>query len=157
MIVADACTIILLAKASVLEKAVKAYEMRLTGEVYREIAAGKEKMFPDALLVERLHNEKKVRIVETSEELTKKMMQDFNMGDGEASVIAAGLRQKDAIMATDNRQARKCAKIYGLSLVGSVEIVVSLYHKKIIDKAKAKQAITILLKEINVFRIIYRC
>lgn len=69
------------------------------------------------------------------------------MGAGEASVIAAALSEKEIIIATDNMQGRKVAKIFVLPLVGSIEIVVQLYMKKHISKEKAYEALHTLKGE----------
>lgn len=142
----DSCTIILLAKASVLEKASESYNIKITSPVQEEVLEGKKKMFPDALLLERLVNEKKIKIVEVPLEKMHKMMQDFNMDKGEASVIARGLQEKE-LVGTDNRQGRKAARVYGLDLIGSIEVIVSLQKKKKISREKALEALSILQKE----------
>ncbi|HLC90180.1 MAG TPA: hypothetical protein VJI15_00265 [Candidatus Nanoarchaeia archaeon] len=147
MICADACTVILLAKASVLEVALHAFKIVLTKEVYEEVIAGKKMMFQDALLLERLHHEQKIIIIPTPEILQHKLEIDFNMGRGEASVIAVGIADKEIVIATDNRQGRKSAQINNLSLVGSIEIIVSLYQQKKISEDKAKESLRIVERE----------
>ena len=57
----DACSIILLAKASVLEEFTKWKEVFVTNGVYREVLEGKDKKFFDALLTEKLVGENKIR------------------------------------------------------------------------------------------------
>lgn len=144
MLIADACTIILLAKASVLEKASETYNLQITQEVHQEVMAGKEKLFVDALLVERLINEHKIKVVKVIYGIMKKIEQDFKMGLGEASTVAFALDAKEGIIATDNKQGRKAAMVYSLPLIGSIEIITDLYYRKRIDKAKALNSIQIL-------------
>lgn len=122
------------------------YPTGMTKIVFDEVMKGKEQMFPDALLVERLSQEKKIHLIEFDDLLTKKMMAHFNMGKGEASTIAAAIKKK-SIIATDNLQGRKAAKINNLSLVGSPEIIIKLFQKNKIDKIKAKEALQILKEE----------
>ncbi len=143
----DACSLILLAKASVLETILSAYTISITNNVFEEVMKGKAKMSTDALLLERLYNEKKMSVISADNTLTKKIMTDFNMGKGEASTIAVGLKEKDSIVATDNRQGRKAALVNGLPLIGSVEMIVSLYKRKKIDKHKATASLKILQEE----------
>lgn len=142
----DACSIILLAKASVLEKTTEKFKLETTEEVCNEVMKGKTKMFQDALLFERLHSEKKFSIINVDLGLKNKIKKDFNMGAGEASIIAEGIQNKQIIV-TDNRQGRKAAQINDLQLVGSIEIIVNLYQKKSINKDKANGALNILKKE----------
>ncbi len=142
----DSCSIILLAKASVLEKTLETHILLITTEVYKEIMEGKKKMFKDALLIEKLKKENKINIIKTDAVLKKKMMQDFNMGDGEASVISSAVK-KNIIVAIDNKQGRKAAEINNLKLVGSIEIIVSLLKKKKIGYEKALESLKILKEE----------
>lgn len=146
MIVMDSCTVILLAKASVLEAFAEVHEARITGNVLDEVLKGKEKMQQDALLLERLHKEGKIVIIEHSKAVAGKLMKDFNMGKGEASTVAAAIG-KNCVVATDNKQGRKAAAVNNLGLVGSPEITVSLYKKKEISKEKAAASIKTLKKE----------
>ncbi|MEK6950097.1 MAG: hypothetical protein AABX13_00030 [Nanoarchaeota archaeon] len=146
MIIADACSVILLAKASVLEGSSSTYNICISTQVYEEVLAGKQKQFQDALLLERLAREKKIKIIEAPSASRRRIQRDFRMGEGEASTIALGIKER-AIVATDNRQGRKAARIYGLPLVGSIDIVVSLTKKGIISKEKAQEALRILREE----------
>ncbi len=142
-IIADACTIILLAKSSVLESFAKNSKVNITEEVKEEVLKGKPKMFLDALLLERLLKERIIEAVKTDKTLTKKLMKDFNMGEGEASIITRGIKE-GSIIATDNRQGRKVAQINNLPIIGSIEIIVNLYQKNKIDQDKATEALKIL-------------
>lgn len=142
-LVMDACTLILLAKASVLETVLKNFEVSTTQEVYDEVLAGKENKFEDAFLVERLRH--LMTIVKGKE--SKKFAKDFNMGEGEASIIAFAVSNKKYIVATDNRQGRKAARVSMLPLVGSMELIVNLNTKGKINKEKAVSALKSLQKE----------
>ena len=146
-IILDSCSAILLAKASVLESLTKTHNLSLTKPVYEEVIAGKEKMFADALLVERLKKENKITLVTFDKELMDKLVADFNMGEGEASSIAVCLKDKSLMLATDNLQGRKAANINSILLVGSIEMIVSLFKNDKIDKPKAIEALKILRKE----------
>ena len=143
-VIIDACTIILLGKATVLEKFAETNEIYITKSEYNEVMKGKAMMFLDALILEKLCLAKKILIKDIDNKMTDKIMKDFNMGEGEASIIAYGITNIDFIVATDNRQGRKAAIINNLSLVGSVEIVVSLFKKGKIDKDKAIESIKTL-------------
>lgn len=143
----DACSVILLAKAAVLETLTEAHIVTLTKEVYEEVMAGKPKMFPDALLVERLTRLQKIKLVSVESKLTKKLEHDFNMGSGEASIIAGGIRTSHQIIATDNKQGRTAAKINNLKVVGSIELIVALYKSQKISQEKAVAALNTLQKE----------
>lgn len=142
-IIIDACSAILLAKASVFEKVLDSYNVIMPQEVYDEVIKGKEKLFADALLVERLKKENKIKVVKVNQKLKNKIRKDFNMGDGESSVLSSAL-EGNLIVFTDNRQGRKAAATNSIPLIGSPEIMVSLYKKKIIDYDKIINALKII-------------
>jgi predicted nucleic acid-binding protein len=140
-IVADACSVILLARATILEPLTKWHDLLMPRSVYDEVIAGKKEKLMDALLTERLCFEKKITVKESkNKELIEKMKCDFGLGSGEAETIAVSLEEKSAVL-TDNRQGRKVSKIYGLPLLGSLEVVLSLYKNKKIGGKKALDAL----------------
>ncbi|HLC71974.1 MAG TPA: hypothetical protein VJH37_00160 [Candidatus Nanoarchaeia archaeon] len=143
-VVIDACSIILLAKSSVLETLAKWRKIIVTEGVYNEVLEGKNKKFLDALLLDRLVGEKKISIEKKlKKEVVQKLTNDFGLGIGEAESITLAL-ESNALMITDNKQGRKAAKVQGLSLIGSIETVTALYKTKRIDKEKAINTLKIL-------------
>ena len=133
----DSCSIILLAKATVLEALSNKYNLFIPEKVYEEILKGKDKNFIDALLTERLVKEKKINIKKVLNNiLKKKLIQDFNLGIGEAETLALVMENQCEAIITDNKQGRKSAAIYGLDLVGSIDAVIALYKLHLIDKDK---------------------
>ena len=56
------------------------------------------------------------------------------------------LKKNNIAVLTDNKQARKAARIYGLKLIGSPEVVVSLHKAKVLQSEKALAALDILRK-----------
>lgn len=146
MIVMDSCSAILLAKATLLETAAEEYEIAITAQVEEEVLKGKKDKLIDALLVERLVKESKLKVIEIGRKLSRKVADDFNMGKGEASTIAAAIKFK-CVAATDNRQGRKAAVVNNIPLVGSPEIAVSLCREKKITKEKASAALKVLKEE----------
>ena len=143
IVVMDSSTVILLAKTSTLETSLKEHNIQITKEVYAEVMEGKNKMLPDALLLERLHQENKINLVSANEQLTKKIAGDFNLENGEASTIAVAIKDKKAV-ASDDRQARKAAKIQNLQLTGAIGIIINLFKKGKITINKATQALKTL-------------
>ena len=147
MITGDACSIILLAKSSILEEFAKRRNIIIPPEVYHEIMAGKEKSSFDALLTEKLIKEEKITIKKISNpQIAEKLSKDFGLGKGESEAITLALTTPNRIILTDNRQGRKTAKIHGLTLIGSVEVVVALYKLKHIPKEKALSSLEMLKK-----------
>ncbi len=144
--VMDACSAILLAKAGVLEKALERYDTEITKQAYEEVIAGKKEMFADALMIERLSKEGKLKFASDEEKAREKLEKDFNMGKGEAATISVAITNKKGVI-TDNRQGRKAATINNLPLIGSIEIVVDLYKRRAINSLKASEALKTLREE----------
>lgn len=145
--VIDACSIILLSKATVLERVTEWKTVIVSQSVYNEVIEGKDKKFIDALLLEKLVSENKISLqTDLNLEVKKKLVNDFGLGEGEAESITIALDEKDKIIVTDNKQGRKASKIYGLNLVGSIELIVSLSKLKKITKEKAMSALETLRK-----------
>ena len=148
----DACSVILLAKATILETFSKKYNLFATEKVYKEILEGKDKKFADALLTERLVKEQKINVANVvNNDLIKKLMADFNLGIGEAETLVLVLEKQCEIIVTDNRQGRKAALIYGLNLVGSVDVLIALHKLSLIDRDKAVNGLK-RLKEFGWFQ-----
>lgn len=135
-ITVDSCSIILLAKATILEELAKYRKLIISEGVYNEVLKGKDEKLLDALLLERLVKEKKINLNKADKKMVNKLMNDFNLGNGEAESVALSI-ESDFILLTDNGQGRKVAKIYNLPLLGSTEVIVSLYKNKKIAKEKA--------------------
>lgn len=151
-IAVDACSVILLAKTTVLEDLAKWKELMITDSVYKEVLEGKKKSFLDALLLERLVNERKIAVCsERKKELTQKLKTDFGLGAGEAETISLALDNTEKIVLTDNKQGRKTAKIQGLKLLGSIDMVLALCKANKITKEKTIGALK-TLKEIGWFQ-----
>lgn len=142
-IIVDACSIILLARATVFEELTKWKNLTISEEVYNEVLKGKDKKLLDALLLERLVKEKNIGLKKANQKIVNKLINDFSLGYGEAESIALALESKNVLL-TDNKQGRKAAKIYGLTLIGSIEVIVSLYKNKRINKEKSLSALHIL-------------
>ena len=138
----DSCSIILLAKATVLETLASHYSLSITDKVYKEILEGKDKKFIDALLTERLVKEGFIQIKKiNNNKLIKKLIGDFNLGAGEAETLVLTLDKQCEVISTDNKQGRKVAIIYNLKLVGSIDLIISSYKLKLIDKHKVTDAL----------------
>lgn len=148
----DSCSIILLAKATVLEALAKRHNVFITKNVYNEILIGRDKKFIDALLTERLVKENKIKIIEIKNiNLVEKLENDFNLGIGEAETLSLVLNKDCDVIITDNKQGRKTAIVCNLDLIGSIDVIISLYKLKIIDKNKTIDALK-KLKEFGWFQ-----
>ncbi len=144
-LVMDACTVILLAKSSVLEPAAKTHDITLPGTVLNEVLAGIEKKLLDAMITRRLVESKILSISgNKNEKLRNRLMADFGMGSGEADSLALAMQGTFDSVATDNKQGRKAAMVNSIALVGSPEIIMALHKAGKISADKTRQALRVL-------------
>jgi predicted nucleic acid-binding protein len=61
----------------------------------------------------------------------------WDLGPGESSVIAAALQETDARVVIDDLNGRKCGLAHGLSVVGTLGIVVRAHRRGRIDDPRA--------------------
>lgn len=145
-IVIDACSVILLSKAGVIGIFSKWHNIAITNQAYDEVMKGKEKKFEDAFAVEKLCNEKTIKKADLkNDRLSNIIQKDFGFGEGESTSVAYAIKSKFAIL-TDNKQARKAARIYGLKLIGSPEVVVGLFKANKISGDKTLSSLEALSK-----------
>ncbi len=142
----DSSAIILLAKADILRQACSIANLETTEEVKAEVMQGLKKSKKDALYLQELAKEGKIKIVKIESRLAEKFKKDFNLGPGEASIIALSIKQKIP-MTTDDNKARKIGKILGLQVLPSLNFPVILYRKKKISYEKAKAALSVMERE----------
>lgn len=136
MIAADSSTLILLAKAGLLDISLKHLKERLTitPSVYLEATM---KETSDALLIRRRVEENKIRVVKVKQKyIYGKLVEDFNIGQGEAETIALCLTHKGIIL-TDDKKAIVTSKTFNVEFLTAPGILVALYKKKAVGKEEA--------------------
>jgi predicted nucleic acid-binding protein len=117
-------------------------EKLTSAHVKREVVdEGKRKGVPDAIILEKMFKNNVFKVVETkNKNLLASLLETrgLHITDAEVLVIA---RERDGIAVIDDEVARKTAKIYGISYVGTPYILMRAVFQGIITKERAKQAI----------------
>ena len=145
-IATDSSGLILMAKADILRETCSLANLETTEEVNSEVMMGLKKGRKDALYLQELVKEEKIKIVSVDRNLVEKFRKDFNLGLGESSVIALSIAQKIP-MITDDDKARKVGKILGVTMLSSLDFPSVLYGKNVITYDKAKICLEVLKKE----------
>lgn len=133
LIVADACSLILLAKAGILEKIFSVVEVKTTTVVKEECL--KDLSFPDAQVIQKyiLNNKIKVKLVEDENRIP--------LGGGERSAIQLYKEENaDAILTDDGKTIKYC-KLMNYKYTTAPLILISLYKKHTINKESALNAL----------------
>jgi len=140
-VISDACSLILLAKATVLE--ILANEVRIvtSPSVYQEaVIKGEKRGHPDALIIKKLVSQKKIEIIS----LKQKKTFGVTLGEGEEEILALTQEVKFDLLLLDDKKAINVSKSLSLPFTISPKVVISLAQKKKIAKEKAIQALEIL-------------
>ena len=142
-IISDATSLILLAKAELLELFVNRNKVIVPKLVYGEVAKGKDKGRADSMLVEKLVNEKKLSIVTAHKARKNKIEKAFNLRGGELEVISFALGKNDVIL-TDDKKCLNAAKALNMNFINSLDVTIALHKNGAISKEKAMECVDIL-------------
>ncbi|MFZ3073183.1 MAG: hypothetical protein WA162_08065 [Thermodesulfobacteriota bacterium] len=147
MIVFDSSTLILLAKAELLDEFINDYGgmILIPQEVERECCRQKKTF--DAVLIQKRVEDKKIIVAKISNAgLRGRLMGDFNICAGEAEAIVLAIERKAKITATDDRNAIKACKMLKMSFTSAIAILVRMKDKGTIDAERAKASLNALIK-----------
>jgi predicted nucleic acid-binding protein len=148
MIVFDASTLILLAKAELSEEFLEASKIEavVPREVAREACEVKETF--DALLIQRLIEEKKIGVEALKDRaLFGKLRRELRLGAGEAEAIALAVEKKARIVATDDRNAINACKLARIPFTSALAVLVRMYGQRAIGKQEALVKLATLERE----------
>ena len=139
-IIADATALILLAKVSVLETFADRNKIIVPKIVYEEVVRGKETGRNDGILAEKLIQEKKLTLKIPNNSIKNKIGKLFNLKAGELEVISLAYKTKHIIL-SDDKKCLNAAKALEIEFITSLDVIISLYKKKVITKEKALECI----------------
>ena len=125
----DACTLILLAKVTVLRSFAKVKPIFVSKVVKAEIF--KKKDADDCKIVEQLIQEGLIQ--ELHSKPSKKIEIDFKLGIGEAESLQLAFESR-AVLATDDWRAIKACKILDMKFVTAIHCLIYLVRHDKIDK-----------------------
>ena len=111
-------------------------------QVRREVVdEGKRKGVPDAIVLERVFQNNVFKVIEpANRKFLASLLETrgLHLTDAEVLTIA---KERDGIAVIDDEVARKTAKVYGISYVGTPYLLVKAILQRLITKERAKQAI----------------
>ena len=110
--------------------------------VKREVVSeGKRKGVPDAIILEKMFKNNVFKVTEhKNKEFLESLLETKGLHITDADVLAIA-KERDGIAVIDDEVARKTARIYAISYVGTPYILVSAVVQRLITKERAKQAI----------------
>ena len=138
MMVVDASTLILLAKAELLEKFLEqiAQEVVIPKEVERESCRVKKSF--DALIIQRAISEKKIAVKAIRDRnLVAQLQRDFALALGEAEAIALAIARRARLVAIDDKSGINACKLLRVAFTTALAILVRMHEKGLIDRETA--------------------
>lgn len=129
----DASTLLLLAKITLLRSFSEISHIIIPQKVKSEALIKKEK--DDAQIIERLIGGGKIQVVKDNVP-SKKIVDDFRLGEGEAEALYIAVKEK-MIIATDDLRAIKASKVLDIRFITAIHCLLLLYKKKKIDRQLA--------------------
>lgn len=139
MIVLNSSTLILLARAELLEPFLAALDDKVVIPRGVERECCEEKQSADALLIRRLIQEKKITVHALKERrLISKLLADFPLDQGEAEALTLVLSQKAKLFGTDDKRAVQAAKLMKVPFTTALAILVRMYEKGLLGKDQAR-------------------
>lgn len=135
-IISDATSLILLAKAGLLETFAGRNKIIVPRLVYEEVIKGKDNGREDSMLVERLAAEKKLLVSLPKKSAKNKIEKLFNLRGGELETIAVAFGQRHTIL-SDDKKCLNAAKALNIDSITSLDVVVAMHKKGVISKEKA--------------------
>ena len=136
MIAIDSSSIILMAKAGILDKIIKNLREKLTitNKIYTETT--KKETF-DAQIIKRRVEEKAIQKKGIKNlKLFSKIKDDFNLGNGEAEAIIFCLENKIGLI-TDDKKAMNACRLLRISFTTAPNLLIRSYKRNLITKTEA--------------------
>ncbi len=151
MIILDASTLILLAKAELLTVFLEAVrdeageEVAIPKEVEKECCGAPYS--PDALWIRAAIEEKKIRgIGLKNRKVVETVLLHFSLGKGEAEAIALAVAENAALVAIDDKQGINACKFLGIPFTTAIAILVRIREKGRIERDEALNKLELLVK-----------
>jgi len=110
--------------------------------VKREVVdEGKRRGVPDATILEKMFKNNIFKVTEPkNEKFLASLLETKGLHITDAEILAVA-KERGGIAVIDNEVARKTARIYGISYVGTPYILMRAVFQGLITKERAKQAI----------------
>jgi predicted nucleic acid-binding protein len=141
VLIFDSSTLILLAKAELLDIFLNDFQGKplLPSAVEAESTSNPDR--PDGLLIQQRILEGRLMVQEIGQsKVLSRLLQDFRLGLGEAEALALALEIGDAaIVATDDRNALRACKVLRIEFVTSLGILVRAVEKGLLTRAAGQR------------------
>lgn len=147
MIVFDASTLILIAKAELLDLFLVnvALPAAIPGEVEKECCGSKKTL--DALIIQKAVDESRIKtVVVRNRRLVAKLQADLSLGKGEAEALVLALNEKAQLLGIDDKNGINACKLLGVAFTTAVGILIRSREKGLLEESEALEKLALLAK-----------
>jgi predicted nucleic acid-binding protein len=147
MLVFDASTLIILAKADLLGIFLADFGGRVSipSEVAKECCEYKKTL--DAWLIQKFVDEGRIEVLTVrNRSLVLKLQSDFSLGRGEAEAIILALNAKADLIGIDDRQGINACRMLGMPFATALNILVRAKAKGLLETDEAMAKLKLLAK-----------
>src|SRR5229473_6453612 len=147
MIVFDASTLILMAKADLLDLFLTNVNIpvAIPGEVEKECCGSKKAL--DAIIIQKALDESRIEVfTRRNRRFVAKLQTDFSLGKGEAEAIALAVDEKAQIVGIDDKNGIDACKVLGIAFTTAVGILIRSREKGLLEKPDAIAKLALLAK-----------
>jgi predicted nucleic acid-binding protein len=147
MIVFDASTLILIAKAELLDLFLANIGASVTipAEVEKECCSSKKAL--DAIIIQKALDELWIKTVAVeNRRLVAKLHADFSLGKGEAEAIALALNERAQMLGIDDKNGINACKLLGIPFTTAVGILIRSREKGLLQVSEALEKLASLAK-----------
>ena len=147
MFIFDASTLILIAKAELLEPFLASIELEvaISPHVERECCGVKRTL--DALMIQKALNDSRIRVIAVkNRRLVARLQADFSLGKGEAEAIALAHVENAQILGIDDKNGINACKLLGIGFTTAVGILVRSHEKGLIETSAAHTKLATLAR-----------
>ncbi len=148
MVVFDASTLILIAKADLLDLFLTSVNVpvAIPGEVEKECCGSKKAL--DAIIIQKALDESRIKVFALrNRRLVAKLQTDFSLGKGEAEAIALALDEKaQEVVGIDDKNGIDACKVVGIGFTTAVGILIRSREKGLLEGSDAIAKLALLAK-----------
>jgi predicted nucleic acid-binding protein len=137
MIILDASTLILLARIGLLELFLATFQgkVAIPKKVKSEVCIQGREERP---FVESLIKQGKIEVLTSKNpRQRRKLMDDFNIDEGEAEALLVAIQAGAETIATDDRNAIRAAKLLKIDFVTAIAFLIRAHEKQLLDRDEA--------------------
>ena len=145
--VLDASTLILIAKADLLDLFLSSVNVPVAvpSEVEKECCGSKKAL--DAMIIQKVLDESRIEVFTLrNRRLVAKLQTDFSLGRGEAEAIALALDEKAQIVGIDDKNGIDACKVLGIAFTTALGILIRSREKGSLEEPDAIAKLVLLAK-----------